>query len=126
TDESELGRLDALLERGMANGVEGLEMIGPEGLRELEPHCAGIRALRSPNAGIVDYGEVVRHYALDVRNAGGEVHTGRELLGISQRGHGVLLQTSAGDLEARRAVVCAGLHADRLAALGGGRREPQV
>jgi (S)-2-hydroxyglutarate dehydrogenase len=126
TEESELGRLDALQERGVANGVDGLEMIGPEGLRELEPHCAGIRALRSPNAGIVDYREVARHYALDVRNAGGEVHTGRELLGIARRADGVLLQTSAGELEARRVIVCAGLHADRVAALGGGRREPQV
>jgi L-2-hydroxyglutarate oxidase LhgO len=126
TEEPELGRLDALLERGMANCVDGLEMIGPQGLRELEPHCAGIRALWSPNAGIVDYREVVRHYALDVRNAGGEVHTGRELLGIVRRSDRVLLQTSAGDLEALRVVVCAGLYADRVAALGGGRREPQV
>jgi L-2-hydroxyglutarate oxidase LhgO len=126
TEPSELARLDALYERGTANGVGGLEMIGPDGLRELEPHCAGIRALWSPNAGIVDYRQVVRHYALDVRNAGGEVHTGRELLGIVRQAGSVVLETSAGELEARRVVVCAGLQADRVAALGGGRREPQV
>src|SRR5262249_964949 len=45
TEESELERLGALYERGRANGVEGLEMIGPERLREIEPHCAGLRAL---------------------------------------------------------------------------------
>src|SRR5207237_2377224 len=94
--------------------------------RELEPHCTGIRALWSPDAGIVDYREVVQHYALDVRNAGGEVHTGRELLDIAQRSRCVLLQTSAGELEARRVVVCAGLHADRVAALSGDRREPRI
>jgi len=38
----------------------------------------------------------------------------------------VVLETSAGELEARRVVVCAGLQADRVAALGGGRSEPQV
>jgi len=126
TEESELGRLEDLHERGAANGVDGLEMIGPDRLRELEPHCAGIRALWSPNAGIVDYREVVQHYALDVRNAGGEVHTGRELLDIAQRSRCVLLQTSAGELEARRVVVCAGLQADRVAALSGDRREPRI
>jgi len=126
TEPSELERLDALHERGMANGVEGLDMIGPEALRELEPHCAGIRALWSPNSGIVDYREVAQHYALDIRNAGGEVHTGRELRGIVRRGDRVLLRTSAGDLEARRALICGGLQADRLAALDGGRREPRV
>jgi L-2-hydroxyglutarate oxidase LhgO len=126
TEESELGRLEALYERGMANGVDGLELIGPEGLRELEPHCAGLRALWSPNAGIVDFRQVVRHFALDVRNGGGGVHTGRELLGIELRTDRAVLLTSAGELEARRVVVCAGLQADRLAALGGGGREPQV
>jgi L-2-hydroxyglutarate oxidase LhgO len=126
TDFSELGRLEALHERGMANGVDGLEMIGQDRLRELEPHCAGIRALWSPNAGIVDYREVVRHYALDVRNGGGEVHTGRELLGVERRADRVVLLTSAGELEAHRVIVCAGLQADRLAALGGARREPEV
>src|SRR5690348_13059348 len=79
TEESELPRLQALCERGRANGVEGLELIGPERLRELEPHSAGIRALWSPCTGIVDFSEVARRYALDVRDAGGEVHTGREL-----------------------------------------------
>src|SRR5919199_6253319 len=35
--EAELPGLEGLLERGLANGVEGLEMIGPERLREIEP-----------------------------------------------------------------------------------------
>src|SRR5436309_4567024 len=47
-EESELGRLASLRERGIANGVEGLEEIGPGRMREIEPQCAGIRALYSP------------------------------------------------------------------------------
>ncbi len=58
TDPSELGRLQDLYERGRANGVEGLELIGSERLRELEPHCAGIRALWSPCTGITYFGRV--------------------------------------------------------------------
>src|SRR5437588_3376189 len=109
TEESELGRLQALCERGVANGVPGLEMIGPERLRELEPHCAGIRALWSPATGIVDFSLVARSYALDVREAGGEVHTGRELRRLRQVPDGVVLETTAGDLETGRVVTCAGL-----------------
>ncbi len=126
TDESELGRLLALYERGRANGVGGLELIGPERLRELEPHCAGIRALWSPVTGIVDFSLVARSYALDVRNGGGELHTGRELLGLRQLADRVVLETSAGELEARRAITCAGLQADRVAALTGGSSEPRI
>src|SRR4051794_31855327 len=38
TDESELPRLEALKERGEANGVLGLRMIDADELREIEPH----------------------------------------------------------------------------------------
>jgi (S)-2-hydroxyglutarate dehydrogenase len=126
TDESELGRLQALHERGLANGVEGLEMIGPERLRELEPHCAGVRALWSPCTGIVDYSLVAASYARDVRDAGGEVHTGREVRRLVRSGDQMVLETAAGELETRRVLTCAGLYADRVAALSDGAREPRV
>ena len=126
TDESELGRLRDLHERGRANGVEGLELVGPERLRELEPHCAGIRALWSPNTGIVDYSLVTGRYALDVREAGGEIHTGRELRGVRTLSDRVVLETTGGDLEARHVVTCAGLQSDRVAGLTGGAREPRI
>src|SRR5262245_52531919 len=48
TSQDELPRLEELFRRGTANGVEGLEMIGPERLRELEPHATGIKALYVP------------------------------------------------------------------------------
>ena len=126
TDESELGRLHDLHRRGVANGVEGLELVGPERLRELEPHCAGIRALWSPNTGIVDYSLVADRYATDVREAGGEVHTGRALRGLRTVADRVVLETAAGDMEARHVVTCAGLQSDRVAGLTGGAREPRI
>src|SRR5918911_522490 len=76
SNESELPRLENLLERGKANGVEGLEMIGPERLREIEAHCVGVKALFSPNTGIVDFSRVNRAYADDVISCGGEVLPG--------------------------------------------------
>src|SRR5256886_11669119 len=109
TEESELGRLQALFERGRANGVEGLELIGPERLRELEPHCAGIRALWSPCTGIVDFSLVANRYALDVREMDGEVHTGRELRGLRRLPDRVVLETTAGELEARAVVTASGV-----------------
>ncbi|TMC05602.1 MAG: L-2-hydroxyglutarate oxidase [Chloroflexi bacterium] len=126
TETSELDRLQKLYERGVANGVEGLELIDRERLRELEPHCAGMRALWSPCTGIVDFSLVATSYAHDVRDAGGEVHTGRELLHLRQVADGMVLETTAGELETRRVLTCAGLYADRVAALSDGAREPRV
>jgi (S)-2-hydroxyglutarate dehydrogenase len=126
TEEAELGRLQDLHRRGLANGVEGLELVGHERLRELEPYCAGIAALWSPNSGIVDYRLVASNYALDIRNAGGEIRTGTRLTGLRRLADRVVLETTAGDLEGRRVLTCAGLLADRVAALSGGAREPRV
>ena len=124
--EDELPRLDNLHQRGLANGVEGLEMVGPERLRELEPHCVGVRALWSPNTGIVNYTLVNAAYAEDAQQAGAELFLNRQVTGLRSTADGMVLGTSGGEIEARHVVACAGLYADRLARLTGGASEPQI
>lgn len=126
TEESELGRLHELYERGTANGVEGLELIGPERLRELEPHAVGLKAIYSPNTGIVDYGQVAEAFAADIRAAGGEVLTGREVRAITRTGSFVWVDTPSGVVETRYLISCAGVYADRVAAMSGAPRDPRI
>lgn len=127
TDASELPRLEELHRRAVANGAAGLELIGPERLRELEPYAAGIRALHVQGTGIVDYGLVARAFADDVVAAGGELLLGYEVVGISELvGGGVRLSCVAGEVVARNVVFCAGVYADRLARLGGGADDPRI
>ena len=118
TAEEELGRLQALHERGLANGVQ-CEVIDPARLRELEPHCAGIRALHVPEAGIVNYRQVCERLAARVTERGNRVVTGARVTGLREAGNEVIVQTSAGDFRAHFAVNCAGLYSDRVTALGG-------
>ena len=126
SNESELPRLESLHQRGLANGVEGLEVIGPERLRELEPHCVGVRALFSPNTGIVDYSLVNDSYAREVQDAQGEILTRHGVVGLEERADSVVLQTPSGEIQARHVVGCAGLYADRVARLTGAPREPRI
>ena len=118
-DASELSRLTSLLERGLANGVEGLVEIGPERIREIEPHITGIRALHSPGTGSIDFRRVALAYADEVRRRGGEILTGHKVLGIAARGGERVLETTEGTLAARDLISCAGLHSDRIAAMTG-------
>ena len=118
-DEEERSRLQDLYERGTANGAVGLEMVGPERLRELEPHAAGVEAIHSPNTGIIDFGAVSNAFASELEENGGELLTGAEVLSIDERGDGAHVQTTRGEVAARRIINCAGLHADRVARMMG-------
>ena len=124
TDESELGGLDGLHERGMANGVPGLEMIGPERLAEIEPHARGIKALYAPGTGIVDFKTVSEAYAQKVREAGGTILTGARVARIRKSSRSFSLETAAGettagDVESKQLINCAGLQADMVARMMG-------
>lgn len=126
-DESELPRLDELYRRAEANGVPGIELVGPERIRELEPHAAGIKGLWSPETGIVNWLQVARAYADDVRAAGGEILTGYEIAGIRRKDGWVLLKTIFDEIiPTRHLVTCAGLQSDRVAAMSGAPKTPQI
>src|SRR4029450_6398215 len=73
TTPEELPRLDELHRRVTANGTPGLEMISVERLREIEPHAAGLKALRVASTGIIDYVGVAQQYAAIGRGRGGEI-----------------------------------------------------
>lgn len=114
----ELPRLAALEERARANGVPGLEMVGPEGIREREPHVAGIRALVSPTTGIVDYRAVARSFADEVVELGGRVITRQEVREISERGGEVVVRTPSASIVCSGVITCPGLWADTLRPAG--------
>src|SRR6266516_1289100 len=116
-DEGEVPRLHDLFERGTANGVQGLEEIGPERIKEIEPHAAGIRGLWSPETAIVDFKAVALAYAREVRGLGGTIETGRAVTAMEQRDSEVVLSTTQGPLVASHVVACAGLQADRVGAM---------
>ncbi len=126
TSADELPRLAELHRRSVENGVPGIEEIGPERLRELEPHVAGLRAIRSPTTCTVDFARVAEAYADDVSALGGELLLGREVVDIRRSGRSTTLVTTGGDIDAAHVVVCAGVHADRLASLTGAPREPRI
>jgi len=123
-NEGELPRLEDLYQRGLQNGVQGLEPIGPERLRELEPHAAGIKAIYSPNTGIIDFAKVAHAYAGEVQQRGGEIVTGCEVIALTSRDKRTVLGirqhnkasaiTTETEIYARYVITCGGLQSDKL------------
>jgi len=121
TDEVEEGRLQALLERGLRNGVPGLERVGPERLSELQPGVRGRSALWVPGVTITDFAAVGRRLADEIRAGGGQVRTGARVTRALREGSGWVLEGPFGSIRADYLVGCAGGGSDRLARASGER-----
>jgi L-2-hydroxyglutarate oxidase len=126
TEEAEVPRLLGLQERALANGVPGVRIVEADELKEREPHCRGVRALWSPNTGIVDYGRVAQAYADEIRAAGGEILLGRKVFKIERRGGQSTVVTTRGFMAAPVVIACAGLYSDQVAELTGASRHPRI
>lgn len=125
TSNDELPRLESLYQRGRENEIE-CSMIGPERLRELEPHAAGIQAIHVPAAGIVDYGAVCQALAKRIQQSGGEIVLGARVTEIHADGSDIRVAHSQGEISASMAINCAGLYSDRVARLGGTAPETRI
>lgn len=123
TKPEQLPALDTLYERGQANGVP-VRRVDHDEAREFEPYVSCVAALRVETTGIVDYVGVCRALARLITDAGGEIRTSTEIVGIDARADGVTVSTTTGEVRADRFVNCAGLQSDRLARLAG--LEPDV
>ena len=129
-DDAERERLTGIEERANANGVPGVRIIGPDELRELEPHVRGVAALHSPSTSIVNYAQVTEALAEDATAAGAAVRLSHEVTGLHSRGKEVVLtaRTAGGTEESAfdRVVACGGLQSDRLAELAGDGPDPVI
>ena len=96
-----------------------MRRLGPEQIRELEPHVAGIAGLHVPQTGIVDYPRVMEVLADLVRAAGGEFLLDARVERVRRGGGEIVIETRRGPVTCRALVNCAGLHSDHVARLCG-------
>ena len=115
TRETELPALQELHARGTSNGLDGLCWLDGNGIREIEPHCAGIKGLFVPQTGIVDFEVIATRYAEKIRAAGVDLLLGERVEAIHRGSGGIEVVTPKATLQCRVLVSCAGLHADRMA-----------
>jgi L-2-hydroxyglutarate oxidase LhgO len=118
TNQSELPQLQRIYERGQANGVQ-CTLIDAARLKEIEPHVRGVQAIHVPEAGIIDYRQVCDRLALRVQERGGTVLTQARVTSLFRRNGRMIVDSTAGEVESRFVVTCAGLHSDRLTRLSG-------
>jgi len=113
---AEVEGLVELQQRGTANGLDGIERLGPRGIRDVEPHAAGRAALLVPQTGVVDFSRVAASLATASEF---RVSAGQHVRSINAGPSAVAVITDTDRHDARMLVNCAGLHSDRIAAMAG-------
>ena len=119
TTEAEVDRLQAIYERGQANGVT-CELVSKDQLMEIEPYANGVAAVHVPECGIVNYRQVCDKLGeLLEQESNRQIFLGETVSEISQSASEVVVQTNNHSIHAQFLVNCAGLHSDRITKLGG-------
>lgn len=115
TSDDQLATLDELFNRGIANGLAGIEKISPAEIKEYEPHAKGVRGIYVPQTGIIDFVSLANRYAEIIKENGVEVRLGCGVSNIRRQGNVTEVITGGQTCLTKVLVTCAGLQADRLA-----------
>ena len=116
TEESELAHMNKVFANGIANGVEGIEIIDAKRIKEIEPHCQGIAGIWVPCTGIIDYADVAKKYVelIHAKNNGCKVLTEHKVIDFIHKDSLTDVVTEKGIFTGKYIISCAGLQADRI------------
>lgn len=120
TEEAEVPRIEAILEQGRINGVEGLELLSGEQARALEPQLNAIAAILSPESGLFDSHGYMLALEGEIEAAGGSVVTSAPFEGAEPLAGGGFTIHVGGEgamsVTSRLLLTAAGLSAQKVAA----------
>jgi (S)-2-hydroxyglutarate dehydrogenase len=119
TSQAELPMLESLRQKAEANGLKGVTEMPGEAMVEIEPHVKGLRALRVPETGIVDYVQVSEKLAERIRAMGGEIRLSARVDAVRNLPQSKIVRAGEREFETEFFINCGGLMSDRVARLDG-------
>lgn len=114
TSQKELPLLDNIYKRGIENGLQNLKYLSREEFREIEPHCEGIKAIKVPQTGIIDYPGIAKKIKELFETLGGEVRFNHEVKNIIDKGSEIIINTNISEFKTKKLISCAGLYSDKI------------
>ena len=117
--DNDLGKLTNLLERSKELEMEGVKLVQNEKLLNIEPNSVILNGVFVPQAGVVDYKEVVQAYAHDFQENGGEIKLIEEIKEIENINGLKNVKGVHSSYKCEFLINCAGLFSDEIAKLDG-------
>ncbi|WP_414048592.1 L-2-hydroxyglutarate oxidase [Macrococcus animalis] len=118
TDDSQLGRLRQLYDRGIENGLDVSYLNYKETLA-IEPHVNAVASVKVNSTGIVDYKEVSEKLLELFQSMNGQCDLMEEVTAIQESAEKVIIKTNKNNYETKFYINCAGLYSDKIAKLAG-------
>jgi L-2-hydroxyglutarate oxidase len=117
TEERELPNMEKIFQNGLENGIEDIEKIGPDEIKQIEPFCTGIAGIKVPCTGIVDFNRVAEKLAelIERKGQSNKVLLSHKVTGFDKHDFYTKVKTNKGTFDAKYIVNCAGLQSDRIA-----------
>ncbi len=121
THQSELSHMNRVFNNGLANGVEGIQKLDSNQIKEIEPFCEGIEGLWVPCTGIIDFAAVTRKYReiFEAKFPQSKVLTNHAVKAFEKHEDYTTLVTNKGNFNGKHIIAAGGLQADRLALSAG-------
>jgi L-2-hydroxyglutarate oxidase LhgO len=121
THQNELPALERLFNNALQNSIEGIQKIGSDEIKQIEPYCAGIAGLNVPCTGIIDFVAVANKLAelIQKQNPNNKILLSHKVIGFNRRTDRTDVLTNWQTVSTRFVVNCAGLFSDRIARLDG-------
>ena len=122
-NETQLDALDKLYHRGIANGLKGLEYLNSSQIKEIEPHCTGIKGIKVPQTGIVAYKRVTEEMKKELEASNTVEFFFNEMVLSFNHNY---TQTTKQKIKSDLVINCAGLFCDKIATLAGEKLDVRI
>ena len=115
--DNDLNKLENLLDRSIELDMDGVKIVRDDELLSIEPSSVMLNGLFVPQAGVVDYKEVVQAYAKDFIEMGGEIKYIEEIKEIENINGLKSIKGNKDTYNCEFLINCAGLFSDEIAKL---------
>ena len=117
--DNDLDKLENLQSRSKELEMDGVDIVQDDDLLSIEPNSVIKTGLFVPQAGVVDYGEVVRTYADEFIELGGEIEYIEEIIEIENLNNVKQIKSKNNSFNCEFLINCAGLFSDEIARMDG-------
>lgn len=124
TSQAEIPLLENLHQRGLDNGLTGLQELDQDALKEHEPHVNGLKGIFVPQTGIINYTKVAEKYAEKAKEQGAEILLSQKVIELVDQNSMMIIKTETDQFTAKLVINCGGLYSDKLARMT--QHDPEV